>query len=166
MPALEGPVEGPKQSIRDDEAHQRLLGRDPTHPLLFDGGLTCRGLLLSSPAPHKLVDSGLNMNDRKGPASSVLAEMFGNRPGWRLEPTSSPGSSIVWCFVFGGKIEFSVTADVDSIQLYEMETDREITFKDPEELATWLRTYRAEALQEPAIRGSWKSRFRNIFEWS
>jgi len=48
-----------------------------------------------------------------------------------------------------------------------METDEEIVFTDADELTTWLRTHRAEALQEPATRspGS-KSRFRKLFEWS
>lgn len=96
----------------------------------------------------------------------MVADLFGSRPGWRLEPQSTPGAATVWCFVFGGKIEFSVTADVDSIHLYEMETDREITFKDAEELATWLSTHRAEALQEPPTPSSRKSRFRKFFEWS
>jgi hypothetical protein len=48
-----------------------------------------------------------------------------------------------------------------------METDEEIVFKDADELTTWLRTHRAEALQEPASRPpSGKSRFRKLFEWN
>jgi len=106
------------------------------------------------------------MKDRKSPSGNVLADLFGSRPGWRLEPKSTPGSAPVWCFVFGGKIEFSVTADSDSIHLYEMETDRDIAFNDADELAKWFRTHRAEAMQEPAIRASRKSRFRKLIEWN
>ena len=77
-----------------------------------------------------------------------------------------PGAELLWCFVAGGEIEFSVTADFDSILLYEMKTDREIAFRDGDELATWLRTNRAEALQEPVTHVSRKSRFRDLLKWS
>jgi hypothetical protein len=106
------------------------------------------------------------MSDRVGQTGNELVDLIGGRPGWRLEPRSTPGATPVWCFVFGGKIEFSVTADADSIHLYVMETDGEIVFKDADELMTWLRTHRAEALQEPASRPPpGKSRFRKLFEW-
>lgn len=107
------------------------------------------------------------MSGHAGPSGNDLAELIGGRPGWRLEPRSTPGATPVWCFVFAGKIEFSVTADAGSIVLYVMETDREIAFKDADELMAWLRSNRAVALQEPASRppGS-KSRLRKLFEWS
>ena len=107
------------------------------------------------------------MTDRVGPSRNDMADLLGGRPGWRLEPRSTPGASPLWCFVFGGKIEFSVTVEGGSIHLYVMETDEEIVFKDADELTTWLRTHRAEALQEPASRSpAGKSRFRKLFEWS
>ena len=66
----------------------------------------------------------------------------------------------------GGKVEYSVTADNDSIRLYVMESDEEIVFKDADELTTWLRTHRPEALREQASPSPRKSRFRKLFEWS
>jgi hypothetical protein len=107
-----------------------------------------------------------HVNDREGRPSNVLADLFSNRPGWRLEPSSSPGGVPVWCFVAGGKVELSVTASVDSIHLYEMPTDRDITFGDTQELQEWLRTHRAEAMQEPVAPSSWRSRFRKLNNWS
>jgi hypothetical protein len=106
------------------------------------------------------------MTGRVGPEKSELVDLLGGRPGWRLEPRSTPGATPLWCFVFGGKIEFSVTADSDSISLYLMETDQEIAFKDADGLSAWLRSNRAEALREPETRGTRKSRFRKFTEWS
>jgi hypothetical protein len=100
-------------------------------------------------------------------AGNEIFDLLGGRPGWRLEPRSTPGATPLWCFVFGGKIEFSVTADGDAIHLYVMETDREIVFEDADELTAWLRSNRAEALRDPVSRPpSGKSRFRKLFEWS
>ena len=76
-------------------------------------------------------------------------ELLGGRPGWRLEPRSTPGAGPLWCFVFNGKIEYSVTVDRGIIHLYVMDTDQEIVFADADELMAWLRSNRAEAAQEP-----------------
>ena len=97
--------------------------------------------------------------------TNEVLDLLGGRPGWRLESRSTPGASPLWCFVAGGKIEFSVTADADAIRLYVMDTDREIVFSDADALMAWLRINRAEAAQEPAPRVSAKSRFRKFTEW-
>lgn len=106
------------------------------------------------------------MNDCVGPSENELDDLFGRRPGWRLEPRLTPGATPVWCFVVGVKIEFSVAVSGNSISLYVMDTDKEIVFKDADELMTWLGTHRPAALQEPVPRLSAKSRFRKLFEWS
>ena len=105
------------------------------------------------------------MTSRKLVPGAVLSDLFSARPGWRLEPTSTPGVDAAWCFVYRGEIEFSVTANAESIVLYEMKTDREIAFKNPEELTAWLATHREEALLEPEARASRRSRFGGLFEW-
>ncbi len=105
------------------------------------------------------------MSDGGNPSTNEILDLLGGRPGWRLEPRSTPGATPLWCFVFNGKIEFSVTADADSIHLYVMETDQEIVFKGADELMTWLRTNRVEAVQEPSARAPRKSRFRKLTEW-
>ena len=79
---------------------------------------------------------------------------------------STPGATPLWCFVFGGKIEFSVTVEGGSIHLYVMDTDKEIVFADADGLTAWLRTNRAAALQDPTERPSRKSRFRKLTEWN
>lgn len=106
------------------------------------------------------------MSEGVGPSAYEIHDLFGGRPGWRLEPSSTPGIPPLWCFVFDGKIEFSVTADDRSIRLYVMDTDQEIVFKDADGLMAWLLTNRMEAAQAPAARAPRKSRFRKLTEWS
>jgi hypothetical protein len=103
-----------------------------------------------------------------GPSSNEILDLLVGRPGWRLEPRSTPGSTPLWCFVLNGRIEFSVTVDVDTrlVRLYVMETDQEIIFGDGEGLMDWLRANRAEAALDPEPSGTTrKSRFRRITEW-
>jgi hypothetical protein len=108
----------------------------------------------------------LSMSEGAGPSKNEVLDLLGGRPGWRLEPSTTPGTMPMWCFVFNGKIEFSLTADGGSIRLYVMDTDREIVFKDADGLMAWLRTNRVEAVQEPTSRAPRKSRFRKLTEWS
>ena len=39
------------------------------------------------------------------------------------------GAAPLWCFVFNGKIEYSVTVDRGTIHLYVMDTDQEIVLR-------------------------------------
>ena len=105
------------------------------------------------------------MSGRLGPSGSKLVDLVGGRPGWRLEPRSTPGATPLWCFVFNGKIEFSVSADGDGVRLYVMDTDEDLAFKDEDELMAWLRAHRAEALRDPEPRQARTSRLRKFFEW-
>ena len=105
------------------------------------------------------------MSDGGSPSTNEILDLLGGRPGWRLEPRSTPGTTPLWCFVLGGKIEFSVTVDDGSVRLYVMETDQEIIFKDAGGLMAWLRTNRAEAVREPVPSGTRKSRFRRFTQW-
>ena len=101
-----------------------------------------------------------------GPSTNDILDLLGGRPGWRLEPRSTPGTTPLWCFVVNGKIEFSVTADGGSIHLYVMDTDRELVFPDADALMAWFRANRAEAAQEPTERVPLKARGRRFMEWS
>jgi hypothetical protein len=94
-----------------------------------------------------------------------FVQLFEGRPGWRLEPRTSPGSRPLWCFVNNGRIEYSVTVQEGLIGLYAMESDREMLFTDVDELTRWLRAHRAEALQEPRTPAEAKKRRRRFFEW-
>jgi hypothetical protein len=118
------------------------------------------------PEHHEHEDVELSMKSGGGLSARDFEELFGLRPGWRLEPRSTPGAGPLWCFVVNGKIEFSVTADGGSIHLYVMDTDQELVFPDADALMAWFRANRAEAAQEPTERVPLKARGRRFMEWS
>ena len=118
------------------------------------------------PEDHGHEGVGLSTESGAGPSTIDFEELFGLRPGWRLEPRSTPGAGPLWCFVVNGKIEFSVTVEGGSIHLYVMETDQEIVFPDADALMAWLRDNRAEAAREPAERVPWKARGRRFMQWN
>ena len=94
-----------------------------------------------------------------------IAELLQGRPGWRLEPRTTPGATPLWCFVAEGKVVFSVTAEDGALRLYDMGSDREKVFADVPDLTSWLRAYRSDALQEAAPRPDGKTRAKRFFEW-
>ncbi len=94
-----------------------------------------------------------------------LADLLGDRPGWRLEPRTTPGASPLWCYVDTGQIELSVTAERDGVHLFVMDTDRELVFADAAGLEAWLREHKGESLEEGQPRPAGKDRFRKFFEW-
>lgn len=106
------------------------------------------------------------MKSGGGLSANDFEDLLGLRPGWRLEPRSTPGAGPLWCFVVNGKIEFSVTVDRSSIHLYVMATDQELVFADADALMAWLRANRAEAAQEPVARVPLKARGRKFMEWN
>jgi hypothetical protein len=105
------------------------------------------------------------MTRRESQMRKQVVELFQGRPGWRLEPRTTPGATPLWCFVVNGKVEFSVTADGGSLRLYVMDTDQEIVFEDVDELRAWLSANRAEALQDAPTRPDGKTRVKKFFEW-
>ncbi|HEY6427137.1 MAG TPA: hypothetical protein VIX84_07870 [Acidimicrobiales bacterium] len=98
-------------------------------------------------------------------ARKQIAELFEGRPGWRLEPRTTPGATPLWCFVADGKVVFSVTAEGGSVRLYDMGSDRETVFADVHELTSWLRAYRSDALQDVPPRPDGRTRAKKFFEW-
>ncbi len=99
-------------------------------------------------------------------ARSEVSDLLGRRPGWRLEPRTTPGASPLWCFVDGGEVEFSVTAEGEGILLYVMETDEEVVLKDAQELTAWLQMHRADALQDVPPRQKGTARWKGILDWN
>jgi hypothetical protein len=97
---------------------------------------------------------------------SEVVELLRGRPGWRLEPRTTPGASPVWCYVVGGEIEFSVAVEDGVIRLYVMDTDQEVVLAGTDELITWLKTYKAHALQDAPHRPNGKPRVKRFFEWN
>jgi len=95
-----------------------------------------------------------------------VVDLLRGRPGWRLEPRTTPGASPVWCFVVEGQIEFSVAVEDGVIRVYVMETDQEVVLADAVELTAWLQTHKAHALQDVPARPDGKTRVKRFFEWS
>jgi hypothetical protein len=89
------------------------------------------------------------------PSTTETLDLLVGRPGWRLEPRSTPGTTPLWCF----------TVNDGSLRLYVMDTDQEIIFKDADGLMAWLRSNRAEAALQPEPPGTKKSRLRKITQW-
>jgi hypothetical protein len=105
------------------------------------------------------------MGRRKDNSREKLVELLDGRPGWRLEPRSTPGASPLWCYVADGEIELSVTAEDGVIRLYVMASDEELAFQSADALWDWLRAHREDASQEHPPRPGGRARMRQLFEW-
>ncbi len=69
---------------------------------------------------------------------AVVGRILGDRPGWHLEPSTSPGGSPSWCIDPGGRVVLSASVIDGRIQLYLPAGDREIELDGVAELQTWL----------------------------
>jgi hypothetical protein len=106
------------------------------------------------------------MSKRTKQQRNDLMELVVGRPGWRLEPRTTPGASPVWCFVANGEIELSASADDGALHLYVMATDQEFVLQTAEDLSAWLERHRPEALSDRQISPSGKARMKGLFDWS
>jgi hypothetical protein len=109
--------------------------------------------------------SGSCMSKRTKQQRNDLMELVNGRPGWRLEPRTTPGASPVWCFVANGEIDLSASADDGALHLYVMATDQEFVMQTAEELNAWLEIHRPEALSERQASPTGKARTKGLFEW-
>jgi hypothetical protein len=105
------------------------------------------------------------MASSAGRLRKELAGLLEGRPGWRLEPRTTPGATPLWCFVSEGEVEFSVTVEGPRIRLYVMATDEDREFDDADELEAWVRDHRADALRERPPRPAGKNRIRRFIDW-
>jgi hypothetical protein len=94
-----------------------------------------------------------------------VADLLGGLEGWRLEPSTTPGASPLWCFLSDGKIVFSVSVEGPAIALYVMDTDEDLTFSNREAFETWLGEHRPDAVRRGPTRSGRKARLRKFFEW-
>jgi hypothetical protein len=94
-----------------------------------------------------------------------LVDLLRGRPGWRLEPRTTPGATPLWCFVANGRVVYSVTAESGVIRLYIMESDEEAAFRDTNGLTAWLQEHRPEAMEDTAVRPDGRKRAKKFFEW-
>lgn len=86
--------------------------------------------------------------------TEAIAQLLGSRPGWSLQPSSTPGAPLAWCFGAGGEIDLAVEVDQGAIDVYRMEDDRDLRFATIEDLTNWLDANEATALKgEPLHAG-------------
>jgi hypothetical protein len=102
---------------------------------------------------------------RRADHRQQLVDLLRGRPGWRLEPRTTPGATPLWCFVDGGRVVYSVTAEGGVIRLYIMESDEEVAFREPSGLTAWLQEHRPEAMLDTPAPPNGKKRARKFFEW-
>ncbi len=60
------------------------------------------------------------------------------RPGWRYEPSTTPGAHASWCLDPNGEFLLSVTV-IDGVHsVYLPNEDREIDFDNKDSLIAWI----------------------------
>ncbi len=100
-----------------------------------------------------------------GSLRKELVDLLGGLEGWRLEPSTTPGASPLWCFLSDGRVKFSVSVDGAAIVLYVMDTDQEIMFPDRDAFVAWLGEHHPDSMRPSSPRAQGKKRFRKFFEW-
>src|SRR3974377_2147451 len=82
-----------------------------------------------------------------------ISRALKGRPGWGLQPSSTPGAPPAWCFGRGGENDLMVSVDDGRVYLYVMETDRDLHFDTVEDLQRWLDANEAAVLKGPLQAG-------------
>jgi hypothetical protein len=60
------------------------------------------------------------------------------RPGWRYEPSTTPGAAPSWCQVCEGEIALSVSVEGDAISIYVPDRGTAVAVDDIPALMTWI----------------------------
>ena len=60
------------------------------------------------------------------------------RPGWRYEPSTTPGGAPSWCLVDEGEIELSVSVEGDAISIYRPDPEAEVAVDGIPALLMWM----------------------------
>jgi hypothetical protein len=59
-------------------------------------------------------------------------------PGWRYEPSTTPGGAPSWCLVDEGEIELSVSVEGDAISIYRPDPEAEVAVDGIPALLMWM----------------------------
>ena len=60
------------------------------------------------------------------------------RPGWGLEPSTTPGGDPSWCFEQRGRVVLSVGVTDGVISAFVPDHDAEVQFTDVDALLAWI----------------------------
>ena len=77
-----------------------------------------------------------------------VSDLLGDRPGWSIQDSPTPGVEPNWAFVSRGKVVVSVFVEGGSLHFYEEKSDLEREFGTVAELTTWVRANRPNVLTE------------------
>ncbi len=105
------------------------------------------------------------MRGDKDKLRTEVDELLKRRPGWKLQAMATPGLPPVWGFGSGGQVELSVGTEGDSIDLYLVEQDLDVTLSSTSELAAWLQAHKPQAFQDPKDGLGDKPKRRRFLDW-
>jgi hypothetical protein len=80
--------------------------------------------------------------NRLGAVADSLFDQVGHilepRPGWRYEPSTTPGAEPSWCLDSGGEVTLSVCVLEGRICVFLPDVDRELYVTDLGALGIWI----------------------------
>jgi hypothetical protein len=120
------------------------------------------GALRRTPA---IATTEVSVRADKHKLRTEVDELLRRRPGWKLQMMATPGLPPVWGFGSGGQVELSVGTDRDSIRVYVVEQDLDVTVHSTSELAEWLKASKPQAFQEPKDAAGDKPKRRRFLDW-
>jgi hypothetical protein len=94
-----------------------------------------------------------------------VARLLRRRPGWRVQTMPTPGAPLTWCFGTRSGTDLSVSVDRDSISVYVVGADENVTLGDIDQLVGWLRANRAGSLEDPKPGLVDKLKQGSFFKW-
>jgi hypothetical protein len=118
-----------------------------------------------SPGTPVVATTEVSVRVGKDKLRTEVDELLRRRPGWKLQAMATPGLPSVWGFGSGGQVEVSVGTDRDSISVYVVEQDLDVTLRSASELAEWLKAYKPEAFQDPKEGARDRPRRRRFLDW-
>ena len=78
---------------------------------------------------------------------------------------STPGLPPQWSFGSGGQADLSIAIDRDSISVYVVEQDRDVSLAGTDELVAWLKSNKPEAFKDRKESAGGKLKRGRIFDW-
>ena len=68
----------------------------------------------------------------------AIGQRLDPRPGWGLEPSTTPGGDPSWCFEQRGRVVLSVGVTDGVISAFVPDHDAEVQFTDVDALLAWI----------------------------
>lgn len=75
-----------------------------------------------------------------------VGHLLRSRPGWRYEPSTTPGAEPSWCLDPGGEVTLSVCILDGKICVFRPDIDRELYLASLEALSAWIEANEARYL--------------------